>query len=259
MRTSENAVVVAVVLGWATVATAQTDFQWRGPISPGQTLEVQGINGDIHATASASLDAEVTAAKSARRSNPADVRIEVVPHAGGVTICAVYSNTPGESPNRCEPGGSHSHVRDNDTTVRFEVRVPTGATFVGRTVNGSIDGESLGGDAEAHTVNGSVRLSTTGLALAHTVNGSLNVTTGRADWPNGATFSAVNGNVTLNVPAFLSANVRASVVNGTIASDLPITATGQISPRRLEGTIGSGGQQLTLSTVNGNVNLLKIP
>jgi hypothetical protein len=260
MRVPAYAIAVALVLGRSSVATAQSDFQWRGQLGPGQTLEIKGINGDIHAAAATSVDAEVTATKSARRSNPADVRIEVVPHAGGVTICAVYPNVPNESPNSCEPGASsHSHTRDNDTSVRFEVRVPAGTTFIGRTVNGSVDGESLSGDAEGSAVNGSVRLSTTGLALANTVNGSLTVTTGRADWPNGATFSTVNGDVTLNVPAFLNATVRASVVNGTIASELPITVTGQVTRRRLEGTIGSGGQQLTLSTVNGSVSLLKIP
>jgi hypothetical protein len=253
MRTVLAATLIAFA---ALVAFAQGEFSWRGQLQSGQMLEIKGLNGGIHAVASPSGDAEVHAFKSARRSNPETVRIEVVQHGGGVTICAVYPDAPGQDPNRCEPGPqSHSHVQDNDTTVRFEVSVPAGVKFVGRTVNGGIEADSLAGDAEGHTVNGSVKLSTSGVALANTVNGSLDVTLGRTDWPGGAKFSTVNGGITLHVPSFLTANLRASVLNGTIETDFPITVTGTVTRRKVEGTIGGGGQDLELSTVNGNIRL----
>jgi len=234
------------------------DFTWRGQLAAGQTLEIKNINGDIQATGSASGDAVVTAVKTAHRGDPAAVRIVTVPHSGGVTICAVYPNPPDAEPNTCEPGSrGRSNTRNNDTTVSFTVQVPAGVTFVGRTVNGGVTGDSLSGDAEGHTVNGSVHLTTTGTAVANTVNGSVNVTMGRAEWPNGAKFSAVNGGITLHLPAYLSADVSASVLNGDINSEFPITVTGAMSRRKVEGTIGNGGQKLTLSTVNGSVRLLK--
>ena len=239
-------------------AAAQSDFQWRRQLLSGQAIEIKGVNGDIRATASSSGEVEVTATKSARQSNPADVRIEVVPHAGGVTICAVYPTAPGREPNTCEPGAAgRSNTRDNDTVVHFDVRVPYGVGFVGRTVNGEISGEFLQGDAEAHTVNGSVRLATTGLAVANTVNGSVNVTMGGADWPNGATFKTVNGGITLTLPSAFDAELVATTMNGSITADFPITVTGTISRRRLSGRIGNGGHELHLSTVNGSIKLLR--
>jgi hypothetical protein len=251
-------VVGATLLASASPATAQADFQWHGQLTSGQTIEIKGINGDVRASASSSGEVEVTAARSARRSNAADVRIEVVPHAGGVTICAVYPTAPGRSANRCEPGGEgRSNTRDNDTVVHFDVHVPYGVGFVGRTVNGEVNAESLQGDAEAHTVNGSVRLTTTGLAIASTVNGSVNVSMGRADWPSGATFKTVNGEITLTLPSVLNAELRAEVLNGSIKSDFPVTVTGQVSRRRLSGQIGAGGQELNVSTVNGSIKLLR--
>src|SRR6266849_10927019 len=182
---------VAVSLGLAAClalrGAAQSDFQWRGQLTSGQTLEVKGVNGDIRALPSSTTDTQVTATKSARRSNPAEVRFEVVPHAGGVTICAVYPDVPGQERNLCEPGaGGRSHTRDNDTVVHFAVRVPYGVGFIGRTVNGEVEGQSLQGSAEGHTVNGSVRLSTTGPALASTVNGSIHASMGEA-WSSAAT------------------------------------------------------------------------
>jgi hypothetical protein len=251
-------VIAAAVAAAAAQLAAQTDFQWRGPLTTGQTLEIKDVNGDIRAEPSSSTDAVVTAVKTARRSNPAEVRIQAVPHAGGVTICAVYPDVAGQEPNRCEPGAnSKSHTRDNDTTVRFTVQVPVGVAFVGRTVNGSIDGDGLNGDAEGQTVNGSVRLSTTGTASGNTVNGSLTLAMGRTDWRDDAKFSTVNGSITLHLPAFLSANLHATTHNGEIESDYPITTTGTVNRRRIEGTIGNGGQPLTLSTVNGSVKLLR--
>jgi putative adhesin len=241
-------------------ATAQTDFNWSGQVTTGQTLEIKGVNGDIRALPSSTTGAQVTATKSARRSDPNGVRIEVVPHAGGVTICAVYPDVAGQEPNRCEPGAnSRMRTKDNDTQVRFEVHVPAGVNFVGRTVNGSVEGDSLNGDAEAHSVNGSVSLSTSGLALGSTVNGSLNLTMGRADWPTGAKFSTVNGGITLRLPIGVSAALNASTVNGDIISDFPITLTGQATRRSIHGTIGAGGPELTLSTVNGGISLQKAP
>src|SRR5438874_8781644 len=116
MRTSWNRTILAgvAVLGFTSSAAAQTDFQWRGHLSSGQTIEVKGVNGAVRATPSGSGEVEVTATKTARRSNPADVRIEVVPHAGGVTICAVYPTVPGREPNSCDPAREgRSTTRDN--------------------------------------------------------------------------------------------------------------------------------------------------
>ncbi len=252
MRAFFTAIVLAFV---PSLALAQADFDWHGQLAAGQTLEIKGVNGGIHATAG-SGEAEVHATKTARESDPSTVRIQVVPHAGGVTVCAVYPDVPGQEPNTCEPGsGGHMNTRNNDTQVKFEVRVPAGVKFVAHTVNGGVDAESLESDVEAHTVNGGVRLSTSGSALAKTVNGGIDATIGRAEWANGAKFETVNGGITLHVPSSLNAHLTASVVNGSIETDLPITMNGTISRRRLEGTIGNGGQELEVKTVNGSIKL----
>jgi hypothetical protein len=49
--------------------------------------------------------------------------------------------------------------------------------------------------------------------------------------------------------------VRASTVNGQIVTDFPLTVTGRLGPRRVNGTIGSGGRRLELATVNGTIRL----
>jgi hypothetical protein len=259
MRVNWTGCLIASLTLWvsAAPAAAQVPFQWRGRLAAGQTIEIKGINGEVRATSSSSGDVEVAATRTAQRSNPEDVRIDVVPHAGGVTICAVYPTPPGDEPNRCEPGGQgRSNNRNNDTVVHFDVRVPSGVGFVGRTVNGGISAESLQGDAEAHTVNGSVKLSTAGRALASTVNGSVTATMGRADWPNNASFTTVNGSITLTLPSAFDADLHAEMLSGNLTSDFPVSIiSSSEKPRRLSGTIGNGGRQLRLTTVNGSIRL----
>jgi DUF4097 and DUF4098 domain-containing protein YvlB len=182
--------------------------------------------------------------------------VEVVEHAGGVTICAVYPS--GGAPNECKPGeGGRMSVRDNDVNVEFRVKVPAGVRFVGRTVNGGIEASGIKADAEAHTVNGGVDLDASGTARAETVNGGITARLGRADWEGTLKLKTVNGGIEVVLPEGAGAQVKASTVNGEIQTDFPLTVQGRISRRKLEGTIGSGGRLLEMETVNGSIELRK--
>ena len=79
------AATAAVLFLGAGPAAAQ-DFTWSGAIPQGRAVEIKGVNGDVRAEPSGSNQVEVVAVKSARRDDPAGVRIQVVPHDGGVTI-----------------------------------------------------------------------------------------------------------------------------------------------------------------------------
>jgi hypothetical protein len=230
-------------------------FEWSGRIAAGRAIEIKGVNGSIEAEPATGSEVEVVAHKRARRSDPDLVRLEVIEHDGGVTICAVYPTPRGERPNECKPGdGGRMSTRNNDVQVEFSVRVPAGVRFIGRTVNGSIDARGLRSDTEAHTVNGSVGISTRGLARASTVNGSIEAQMG-AGVREPLEFETVNGGITLIVPAGSDAELRATTVNGDITSDFPVSVRGKLNHRRLSGTIGRGGPQLMMTTVNGDIRL----
>src|SRR5438477_11968986 len=69
--------LLALAAALPIAAFAQSDFNWSGALSPGQTLEIKNINGDIRAELASGNMVEVTAHKSANRSDVATVRIEV--------------------------------------------------------------------------------------------------------------------------------------------------------------------------------------
>jgi putative adhesin len=252
-------VLLAVGLVAAVPVQAQQEWTWNGRLRQGQTVEIKGVNGNVRATFATGDQIQVRGVKRAERSDPDEVKIEVVEHADGVTICAVYP-TPSRSreENSCQPGSAgHMNTQDNDVKVNFTVSVPAGVRLSARTVNGEVEVGDLRSDVDAATVNGSVRVSTTGLAEASTVNGSVDVTMGRADWTGELEFRTVNGGITVYLPATLNTEFSASTVNGSIDTDWPITVQGRLSPRRIRGTIGSGGRQLDMDTVNGSIAVRK--
>jgi hypothetical protein len=241
---------------------AADEFHWNGRIGSGKAIEIKGINGDISAEPAAGGDTEVIALKKARRSDPSAVKIQVVEHADGVTICALYPTEDPDNPNSCEPGGDRGHrnsstinVRNNDVRVDFIVRVPAGVAFFGRTVNGEISATSLSSNVISHTVNGSIKISTSGYAQARTVNGEIAARLGDANWSGSIELKTLNGDIKLDLPANASAQVQADTLNGEITSEFPLTLLGSISRKRLRGTIGSGGRELILKTLNGSIYL----
>jgi hypothetical protein len=229
--------------------------QWRGTVAAGSAIEIKGVNGDIKAVAAPGGEVEVAATMRGRRSNPADVRLDVVPHGEGVTICAVYPS-PDSRPNECRPGHEgRMNTKDNDVVVTFTVRVPVGVRFIGRTVNGDVSADSLGGVVSLATVNGDANFSTSSYGQASTVNGSVHGAIGSSDWSEKLELRSVNGSVTIDLPADLNSDIEATTVNGSIATDFPITIRGRVNPRSLRGTVGAGGRALEIETVNGSVTL----
>lgn len=243
----------------AAEAAAQqgNEFRWAGRLAAGRVVEIKGVNGSVRAEGTAAGgEVKVVATKRARRSDPSGVRIEVLEHAEGVTVCAVYPSVDGNRPNRCEAGDEwHASTRDNDVEVEFTVRVPAGVRFDGRTVNGEVSARQIEADVSAKTVNGEINVSTTGVARAGTVNGGIRAEMGSANWKGELEIQTVNGSIELTLPATLSTDLSAEVLNGEITTDFPVTAQGRITRRRVEGMIGTGGRALRLRTVNGGVEI----
>ena len=232
-----------------------SEFRWQGRVAAGQTIEIKGVNGSIQATGSSGDQVEVVATRRGRRSDPESVQIKTFEHEGGVTICALYPSTDADRPNECLAGHKgRMSSKNNDVNVEFVVKVPAGVRLAARTVNGAVDASGLSADADAETVNGSVKVQTSGVARAQTVNGSVQASMGRADWSSDLEIKTVNGSIRVTLPATASTTVDAETVNGSIVSDFSVS-DGTVTRRRMRGTIGGGGRALSLETVNGSIHI----
>jgi hypothetical protein len=248
----------ALAGGRARAATPGEDWAWKDRLAAGATVEVHNVNGELRIEDSKDGNVEVLAHKTAHRSNPAEVRIEAVKHAGGVTICPVYPGGSGDPPNQCVPGGSRMNIpHGNDVNVTFTIKMPPGLRLVGHTVNGGIKSTVTNGEADAKTVNGSIEVAAAGQVRAETVNGSVRARMDRTDWKGEIHIATVNGSITIDLPAAASAEVKASTVNGSIETDFGLPVEGKWGPKHLAGTLGTGGRTLTVKTVNGSIKLLR--
>jgi len=213
----------------APVIKAPDGFFWEGRLAVGQSIEISNLYGSIHAEPAQGDCAWVTAEPGAQ--------VAVVRTAQGITIRAIEPTLAGSA-----------HPSD------FTVYVPKGVHFVGRTVNGSVEAKSLQGDAAGYTVNGDVRISSSGESRARTVNGSIQAQLGAAR-TGPLEFSSVNGGITLEVPRGLDATLRASTGYGSILSDCPLARGSHDGGQDASGDLGHGGPELRLTTINGSIRL----
>ena len=228
-------------------------FDWDGTVDSGDHLEIRGVNGSIVASTVAGRTATVSAQLRGNGDDVTTVDIEVVEHAGGVLICAIYPDVSGEPPNSCDPGEAHVNG-SGQVSVDFVVEVPSDVLYSAVAVNGDLTAMGLERPATLVTVNGSIDASTTSLLTAVTVNGSVDATLDGLTLPDPWTLTTVNGSIAARVPGTIDASVVGAVVNGTMSSDFPLTET---SPGEWSGTIGTGGSLITLTTVNGNLSLVR--
>lgn len=231
----------------------QPEFDWSGAIDPGDHLDVRGVNGSILASTVSGRTATVSAQIQANGGDPSTVDIQVVTHAGGVTICAIYPDVPGEPPNSCEPEGGNQNA-DSPVTVDFVVRHPADVEYTAVTVNGDLAAAGLERPANLVTVNGNVEATTTSLLTIASVNGSVNATLDAATLVGPWALATVNGAATARLPQTVGADFVGSIVNGSVVSDFPITET---APGVWTGTIGSGGPSVSMSVVNGSLVLVR--
>jgi beta-lactamase regulating signal transducer with metallopeptidase domain len=248
--------------GWGTDA-----FAWAEVMTPGSTIEIQTVLGDVRAEYTASDTVEVRATRHGRASTP-DVHFAVVRHAGGITICAVYPSPPNAAPNQCVPAADvMSNSRANHVTVDFAVRVPRGVHARLTSATGRIVTKPLQSVVMSRSMSGGIDVTTTEYSGARTNSGDVHVVMGRTGWAGQLHLSSLSGNIRLTLPGDARADVSAETRTGTIVSDFDI---GQQRPSRLSrlkptgslgssahGVIGSADRQLSITTLAGNIRILK--
>ncbi len=254
---------VAILAPMVGAQDSQRDdsFKWSSGIDAGRTVFVRNLNGGIHMESATGATAEVRAEKRWRRGDPKDVKVTAEKTArGDILVCVIYVNRN----TRCDEegydvrGGDRDWGNRNDVSVEVTVFLPKGVKTDASTVNGALTIAGASADVKVRTVNGGIdAASTSGPVSAKSVNGSIRVRAGTVG-AGPVEYETVNGSITLELPAALNANVELSTVNGSVTSDdFPITVVGRIDRRHLRGTIGKGGPDMKVSTVNGSIRLRK--
>ena len=203
-----------------------------------------------------------------------------------------FDDSPGLVRVRARRHNSWSWFENLD--LHYDVRVPRATAVEIKTGGGAIEISSLTRDAELKTSGGSIRarqiqghteLSTSGgpieaesidgTLIARTSGGPIHVerVTGRVDAHtsgggvtvifsknngHGGVIESSGGSITVAVDPSANLQIDAATSGGSIHSDLPIRVSGTISSRALRGTLGSGGNMLTVHTSGGSIHLASL-
>lgn len=272
-----------VMAALALAAVQGPDFSWTGPLAEGRELKVRNIIGDIRVETGSGRTVEVRAVKRAgRKGTPDEVQIRRVETARGIEFCVIY---PGHElrEDRCDwrerPGSrSERNRNENDTRVSFTIRVPAGVSVSVGTVAGDVEVSGVRGEVDAASVSGDVvvRDATGGAVSGNTVSGDVELRNVSAREVSAHTvsgdvvfrgdiqrsgeyaFKTLSGDIDLYLPAGTNAEVNGSTFSGSLSSDFPLTGESDRSRakrRRLEGTLGRGGAEISLESFSGSVRI----
>jgi DUF4097 and DUF4098 domain-containing protein YvlB len=143
--------------------------------------------------------------------------------------------------------------------IDYELKVPRNLDLALTTVNGKIVTHgSLEGETRLATVNGTIDVETAGTRelSATTVNGRV-----RAKFLtsfSGAEFKSVNGGVEATLPQSASFSVDLSQLNGDFEAAFPLSIHSNPGSRRVSGEVNGGQHELKITTVNGDVELMRL-
>ena len=231
------------------------DFRWERRLSAGQTVHARNINGNVSVTPSSSNRVEVV---GVRRGRSADrLNVQVSESSDGIIVCVVRV----DSDDECDGSGYHHHSDDRNDwgsgSMNLQIRIPSGVEIDATSVSGNVDIDGAEGDVRANSVSGDLRLERLRASSieARTVSGEIEASVESLSGRGPLSFKSVSGDVKLQLPRSLDADLAMSSVSGQLDSDFQLTLGGRTSRRRIEARIGRGGRELDVTTVSGDVRL----
>lgn len=235
------------------------DFHYTYSLSAGGKITVENYNGSVDISGWDQGNVEISGTKYAHSARDlGEIRVDVASSPNSIAIRTL------PVPHLFRSGG-----------VRYVIHVPRRAELEDiQTANGPIRVNMIDGSARLHTSNGPIHASSIKGSLdAATSNGPMEITglmgraelrtsNGRIDLTMEAAqevrASTSNGAISVRLPAGAGYDVRARTSNGSISSDFDVSVRGRIERHSLNGTIGSGGPLLDLTTSNGAIRLMRL-
>jgi len=158
--------------------------------------------------------------------------------------------------------------------VDLDLKIPQDVKLKIGTVNdGEISVENVRGELEVSNVNEKITLSNvSGSVVANTVNGDIVVTFNKVDPNAPMSFTTLNGDIRVTLPADTKANLKLKSDNGEIFSDFDVmvdktpgkidktSAPGMYKIKKddwVYGKINGGGAEMLMKNMQGNIYLKK--
>jgi len=204
---------------------------------------------------------------------PVETRLSIRTGGGGIEA----SGTKGDAEFRTSGGGleissiagkvdaetSGGGVRLREVTGDARVR-SSGGGIQADYLTGALDAQTSGGPIRLERVEGDISADTSGGSIdingagghvvAKTSGGSVTVAFNRGN-ARGGQLETSGGSIRVALDPSVSLNLDATASGGGVTASLPVTVSGHVSGSSLHGTIGKGGETLSLHTSGGSIHI----
>jgi DUF4097 and DUF4098 domain-containing protein YvlB len=131
-------------------------------------------------------------------------------------------------------------------------------SLVGDTSGGHITVGGVGGDIKVETSGGSIEISDAkGRVEADTSGGHVDVSFAKGN-AKGGKIESSGGGITVMLDPDVNLTIDASCGGGRVTTDIPLKVVGRTGGSSLHGTLGNGGETLTVYTSGGGVKIASI-
>lgn len=214
------------------------------PLGSGATFSIKGMSATVEIEGWDEAEAEV---KVIKRGGSVEER---------KTVEVKSSHNKDQLSFQTSPiGGS------GDVEVLYEVRLPRRLRQVEiKTLNATVKVEKMAAAIEVKSQNGSVELEeTSGFTAIKLVNGQIKADYEGVKLEAPQELSTVNGRIEVRLGDDMNAEMDAKTVSGSIEldGDFGFKVEKKIVGQQASGRIGTGGEMLSIGTVNGPIKISK--
>lgn len=230
---------------FAAVTTDDSDYTERDEsrqsykLSPGARVALESVSGHVTIETTNGSEAEVHIVRTARKRE--DLR------------CREFKVDASEGSLRLSGNDDRRECRNVQVRQTVEMRLP-------REVN--LEVTSVSGHVRVGEIDGSVRLTSisghatvkqaAGEASFTSISGHVNVSMSKVGG-RGIRMSSISGNIDVGLPDGANADWRVSSISGRVIVDAPNVTLQKNGPADYEGRVGSGGTEMSFSSISGNV------
>ncbi len=227
---------------------ARDEIRKSFELAAGTRVEVSGINGWVKIETSETRTADVYIERFGDSQEVLNRRkITVENGSDGLII----RGDKGDS-------GFLSRVFGSRPTEHVTLRLPRQIALVTNGVNGSVTSGEIDGSVEVNGINGKVDIAqAVGSAEFSGINGNISVGL-RQIGKNGVDINGINGNIELRLGEGVNAELEAHGMNGQVTADLPNVRVEKTHHGSYSAHIGSGGNSISASGINGNIRLSRM-
>jgi len=185
---------------------------------------------------------------------------------------------PGSTGLSVEENNNRMEIRTRTmkNSVDLVIQVPFSTSMdLSTMMGGTIEVDNVKGEIEVSNMTGSIKLlSVSGTVLANAMNGGIEVTFAEVNPDKPMSFSTMNGDIDVTLPANTKANLKMKTDFGEIYSDFEIALSQ--APQKVEtepeaeegrfriafdkyhhGSINGGGPEFVLKTMRGDIMIRK--